>query len=222
MSSQRPSRAEAWIVLSKADLATDDEARAAARRCRDLGAPVHLISVRRGLGLPELVATLRPGSTYALVGASGAGKSTLANALAGKERMRTGEVLDDGRGQHTTSHRELLRLPGGALLLDTPGLRELQVWDLDETLASTFDDVEALAAACRFGDCRHRTEPGCAVRAAVESGALASARLESFHKLEAENAAAARKRDERLRLESKRQAKSLTRSLRDRLRDKSR
>jgi ribosome biogenesis GTPase / thiamine phosphate phosphatase len=216
----RETRAEAWILLSKADLVTPEEAELALRQCAELGVPARLVSVRRGEGLPDLVETLEPGRTYALVGASGAGKSTLANALAGQEKMRTGQVLDDGRGQHTTSHRELLRLPQGALLLDTPGLRELQVWDLDETLTATFEDIEALAANCRFGDCRHRAEPGCAVLAAVESGALEASRLESLRKLEGENAAAARKRDERVRLESKRQAKSLTRALRDRVKDK--
>lgn len=214
------SRADARVVLSKADLATPEAAAEAQAFCAELGVPAALLSVRSGEGLREFERSLEPRKSYALVGASGAGKSTLANVLCGSERMRTGEVLEDGRGQHTTSHRELLRLPAGAILLDTPGLRELQTWDLDEGLAATFDDIEELAGACRFSDCRHRAEPGCAVLHAIEEGRMATERLASFHKLQAESAAAARKRDDRARLDEKRHAKALDRALQARLREK--
>ena len=123
----------------------------------------------------------------ALLGSSGVGKSTIVNRLLREDRLRTREVRrGDGRGRHTTTHRELVVLPGGGLLLDTPGLREIQLWATEDGLASAFDDLETLAAACRFRDCAHHEEPGCAVRAAVDSGELSAGRLESYHKLRAE------------------------------------
>jgi ribosome biogenesis GTPase len=134
---------------------------------------------------------LRPGETVALLGSSGVGKSTLLNRLLGGEVQRTGAVRDgDGRGKHTTTHAQLFRGPRGALVIDTPGLRELQLWEAGDGLGSAFDDVEGIAAACRFRDCRHEGEPGCAVRAAVETGALTRERLASFRKLQGELAAA--------------------------------
>ena len=214
------SRADSRVVLSKADLATTEETAEALSFCVELGAPAVLVSVRSGVGMAEFEASLEPRKSYALVGASGAGKSTLANLLCGNQHMRTGEVLEDGRGQHTTSHRELLRLPSGAILLDTPGLRELQTWELDEGLASTFEDIEALAPGCRFSDCQHRAEPGCAVLHAIEEGRLAIERLQSFHKLRSESAAAERKRDDRARLEERRHGQALDRALEARLREK--
>jgi ribosome biogenesis GTPase len=124
----------------------------------------------------------------ALLGSSGVGKSTMINRLLGEERLSTAPMSDakEGRGRHTTTARELVRLPGGALLIDTPGMRELQLWADEESLERTFDDVEDLGARCRFPDCRHDREPGCAVRAAVEAGTLDSRRLDSFHKLRRE------------------------------------
>ena len=124
--------------------------------------PVHTVSGITEEGLDALKPYLGRGQTVALLGSSGVGKSTLVNALAGREVLRTREVRSDGRGRHTTTHRELVPLPGGALLLDTPGMRELQLWEAPEGLAATFADVEELAAACRFADCAHETEPGCA------------------------------------------------------------
>jgi ribosome biogenesis GTPase / thiamine phosphate phosphatase len=176
------SGADPVVVVNKADLETGDslaEARAAAP-----GVPVHLVSAKQREGLEQLEAYLAPGHTVALLGSSGVGKSTLANRLAGEELLATGDVRADELGRHTTTRRQLVRLPAGGLLLDTPGLRELQLAgaDLDET----FPEIAALVPQCRFRDCSHTHEPGCAVRAAVESGAIPRERYESFLKLTAE------------------------------------
>jgi len=147
---------------------------------------------------------MMPGTTAALVGSSGAGKSTLVNALAGEELMVTGEVrARDGRGQHVTTHRQLVALPGGGLLLDTPGMRELQLAD-ENGLASAFEEVAALAAGCRFADCGHQGEPGCALQAALEAGTLDAGRLEHFLRLGREARAAERRRDVRLQRQDER------------------
>jgi ribosome biogenesis GTPase len=169
------------LVLTKADLDPDADAAAAALG-RRLGIERALaISVRSGDGLPVLRALLVPEATTALLGTSGAGKSTLVNTLLGEERQATAPVREkDGLGRHTTVTRELIELPGGALLLDTPGLREIALW---EGAGTAFDDIERLAAQCRFGDCTHRDEPGCAVRDAV-----APERLEAWQELSSEQA----------------------------------
>jgi ribosome biogenesis GTPase len=149
-------------------------------------------------------ASIPDGSTAAFVGSSGAGKSTLINALLGEERMPTGEVrARDGRGCHVTTHRQLVMLAGGGLLLDTPGMRELQLVD-EDGLDSVFEDIAELSARCRFRDCRHNAEPGCAVVEAVKSGDLAADRLEHYRKLEREAQAYERRHDERLRRQSER------------------
>jgi ribosome biogenesis GTPase len=139
-----------------------------------------------------------------LLGSSGAGKSTLLNALAGEARMATAAIReDDARGRHTTTHRELVRLPWGGLLLDTPGMRELGLWDAEAGVSATFEDVEALTGQCRFSDCQHRGEPGCAVAAAVAQGELAAERLQAYEKLQAELAYERRRADPRAALENK-------------------
>jgi ribosome biogenesis GTPase len=183
----RESGVEPVVVLNKADLCRDVEARRAEVERTAIGASVLVVAAKAGLGLEALAAWLSRGRTVVLLGSSGVGKSTLVNRLLGEERQRTREVRRrDERGQHTTARRELIALPGGALLIDTPGLREVQLWASAIGLSGVFEDVERLAGACRFRDCSHDQEPGCAVRAAVAAGDLPAERLESFRKLRGE------------------------------------
>lgn len=187
LAAARQSGAQAVVVLTKADLCADLPEALELARAVALGAPVIAVSVRTGAGMADFAAQLSPGRTAVLLGASGAGKSSLVNALAGQAVMATGEVREnDARGRHTTTHRELIRLPSGALILDTPGMRELGLMDAEAGLAATFEDVEALVAACRFSDCAHGAEPGCAVRAAIAGGALNEDRWRSYSKLQKE------------------------------------
>ncbi len=203
------------VVLTKADLVDDVEAAVTAVEAVAVGAPVLAISSLTGEGLEAVRGYLAPGRTAVMVGSSGVGKSTLLNALMGTERMATGAIReDDGRGRHTTSHRELIALPGGGLLLDTPGMRELGLWDSEEGLVATFEDIEALAANCRFGDCGHTNEPGCAVRAALESGALDEARWQGYRKLQRELAFTESKEDPALRAARRRQWVTITKAQR--------
>ncbi len=198
------SGAQPLAILSKADVCEDVAGRRAEVESRCGGVPLYVTSALRSEGLAAIRESIRDGLTAAFVGSSGAGKSTLINALLGEERMLTGEVRSrDGRGRHTTTHRQLALLPGGGLLLDTPGMRELQLTD-EDGLDSVFEDVAALSVRCRFRDCRHETEPGCAVREAVESGDLAAERLEHYQKLEREAQAYQLRHDERLRRQSER------------------
>jgi ribosome biogenesis GTPase len=188
------------VVLTKADLAEDPEGEIAEAESVAFGAPVLAVSAVTGEGMDALGALLKPGETAVLVGSSGVGKSSLVNALAGEMLMATAAIReDDARGRHTTTHRELIRLPSGALILDTPGMRELGLFDADEGLSATFEDIEDLAASCRFGDCHHGNEPGCAVRAALGRGELDPGRWKSFVKLQKELAFQARKEDPHLR-----------------------
>jgi ribosome biogenesis GTPase len=192
----RDSGAAPVIVLTKADLCADPAGEA--RRVVDIasGAPVILLSALTGDGLEQLDAWLRPGTTAALLGSSGAGKSTLLNVLAGSTLMDTGAIRDsDDHGRHTTTHREMFRLPSGALLVDTPGMRELGLLADDAALDASFDDVIALAQNCRFGNCTHANEPGCAILAALENCALSGERWRAYLKLQRELAFAARKED---------------------------
>lgn len=203
------------VLLSKADEHPGAGAVANDVEAGTLGVEVVVCSAVSGEGLDAVRAHLGPGRTAVLLGTSGAGKSTLANALLGAQTMATGAIRDDGRGRHTTTIRELLRVPGGGLVLDTPGLRELGLWDADEGLAETFGDVEELAGACRFADCAHAGEPGCAVREALEDGNLPRDRYESWEKLRAEQAHLARKQDVRLRQAEQRKWKAINKSMRE-------
>ncbi len=184
------------VVLNKRDLAADLARSLADVRAIAPGVPVHAISAKHDDGLDALAPYLQPAVTLALLGSSGVGKSTLLNCLLGHDRQRTAEVRrTDGKGKHTTTARELIALASGALLIDTPGMRELGMWDdAEEGLDMAFADISALAAACRFSDCRHASEPGCAVRDAIATGALDPARLTSFRKLHGEADAVAQKR----------------------------
>jgi len=205
------------VLLTKADLCADVAGVVAQIRDIARDAPIHAISSLTGEGLEALMAYLTAGRTAVLVGSSGAGKSTLANALVGSERMATQAIREsDGQGRHTTSHRELILLPGGGLLLDTPGMRELGLWDSEEGLAATFEDIEALAGACKFGDCSHSNEPGCAVRAALEAGELDEARWRSYQKLRRELAHLESREDPALRAAKRRQWVQVTKANRAR------
>lgn len=208
------------VVLSKAELCTDLPAALAVAASAAPGVEVLPVSAVTGEGIDRLVAHLRPGRTAVLLGSSGVGKSTLANALLGEERLRTGSVRDDGKGRHTTTHRELLRLAGGALLIDTPGMREVALWGGGEGVDAAFGDVDELARGCRFGDCRHEAEPGCAVGAAVREGRLDPARLESWHTLRRELAYLERRRDEAAASEARGRDRAAQRALRAHLRRK--
>ncbi|MEG8177008.1 ribosome small subunit-dependent GTPase A [Nocardia terpenica] len=211
------SGAQPIVVLTKADLAVDiplDEVRAAAP-----GATTLAVSATGGWGMDVLTALLD--GTVALLGPSGAGKSTLANALLGAEVFATGEVrASDKRGRHTTVQRELRPLPGGGTLIDTPGLRSVGLWDAAEGLGLAFSDIETLSERCRFADCAHVHEPGCAVRAAVESGELPRRRLDSYLKLQRENEWLAARVDARLRAGRLRQWKTMEKSQRWAYRDR--
>jgi ribosome biogenesis GTPase len=175
------------VVLSKADCCADPVPLVEQAQTVALDVPVLLTSAKTGLGIEALRALLGNHQTGALLGSSGVGKSTLINALIGWERQDTGEIREaDDRGRHTTTRRELVSVPGGGLLIDTPGMRELQLNEAGHGLLSAFDDIDALAAGCTFGDCRHGAEPGCAVQAALAEGRLAVERLASYHKLVSE------------------------------------
>jgi ribosome biogenesis GTPase len=202
------------IVLSKADLAADLDAAEAAIQRLAPGTAVHTVSVRSGRGLDLVDRYLGPGRTGALLGSSGVGKSTLINVLVGSEMLPTQEVrASDSRGRHTTRHRQLILLPGRGLLIDTPGMRELQLWDVADAVRETFDDIESLAVQCRFTDCRHRGEPRCAVQAAVDDGQLAAARLASYHKLQDELRSLDARRDARAQIEEKARSRTMHRAL---------
>jgi ribosome biogenesis GTPase len=209
------------LVLNKADLSPDPEREADAAAAVAPGVPAHLASARDGAGLDAVAAHLGPGRTGAVVGPSGAGKSTLVNRLLDAEAQATGDVREwDRRGRHTTTSRELVRLPAGGVLIDTPGMREMGMWDAEAGLDSVFADIEALAASCAFRDCAHASEPGCAVRGAVAEGTLDPRRLQSWVKLRRELAWQERRHDLQARLAEQRRWKRLARAHRRRDEDR--
>jgi ribosome biogenesis GTPase / thiamine phosphate phosphatase len=211
------------IVLNKADLAEDVDAAVEIVQRVAAGVEIHAVSCRRSGSLDVLRRYLGHGQTGALLGSSGVGKSSIVNQLIGHEMLRTREVrASDSRGRHVSTARQLVMLPGQGVLIDTPGMRELQLWDSGDAVGGTFADIEERAAGCRFRDCQHRTEPGCAVRAAVEAGEITAMRLGSFHKLLGEQAYQARQQDERAQIEEKRRGKIGAKSLQKRLKDKGR
>jgi ribosome biogenesis GTPase / thiamine phosphate phosphatase len=198
------SGAQPVIVLTKTDLVRNVEERLLEVEQIAFGVPVHPISSVTGDGLDLVSSYLSPGRTVALLGSSGVGKSTLVNTLAGEELLAVAEIREsDGEGRHTTTFRQLVLLPQGGLVLDTPGMRELQLWESADGLDATFADVEELAARCRFSDCAHRTEPGCAVQGALEQGALDYGRWASYRKLQRELAHLERRLDKRLQAEER-------------------
>jgi len=196
----RRAGAQPVIILNKSDLAEDVGADVADAVTVAGDAPVHALSALDEATLAVLFGYLAPGRTVALLGPSGVGKSSLVNRLVGGDRLATAAVRDwDARGRHTSVHRQMLVSPSGGLIIDTPGMRELQLWDASGAVRETFEDIEALATRCHFTDCRHRDEPRCAVKAAVAEGKVRADRLESYLKLQNELADLARQQEERAR-----------------------
>jgi ribosome biogenesis GTPase len=216
------SGAEPVVLLNKADL-TEEDVTPLREAIAEVAprVPVFVISAQTRRGLKALAPYLQPGRTIALLGSSGVGKSTLINRLLGEKVQFTQEVRDaDNKGRHTTTQRELLITPNGAIIIDTPGMREIQPWEAAAGLAGAFEDVAAIAARCKFRDCQHTVEPGCAVRAALEDGTLALARWESYQRMQCATAHESRRVDRPAQQQHRSQMKKLTKSLRQRVSEK--
>lgn len=215
------SGAKPLIVLNKADVCETPQGKIEAMEKVAIGVSVCAVSAKTGDGFYKLEECLARGQTIVLLGSSGVGKSTIVNRLLGRDIQEVQEVREsDSRGRHTTTAREIFVLPNGALLMDTPGLRELQLWDADEGISQTFSDIESRAARCRFGNCRHDGEPGCAVQAAIDAGDLDIARLENWRKLQRELEVLQRKMDPDARQNEKQRIKQLMRGVNKMHRDR--
>lgn len=203
------------IILSKADLTADIESKIGEVSSVALGVPVIAVSVLEGTGIQELKTFLSPGKTVALIGSSGVGKSSIVNFFTGFEKQVVQEIRkSDDKGKHTTTHREMILLPEGAILIDTPGMREVQLWTSEDGINGSFADIEQYAAACKFRDCNHNDEPGCEVRAAINAGFLDESRLTSYRKLQKELAYIDRKVDKKAQAEEKQRWKNMSKGLR--------
>ncbi|MFC5591768.1 ribosome small subunit-dependent GTPase A [Sporosarcina soli] len=203
------------VVLTKKDVCDDPSFYIKEAQNIALGAQVVAVSNVTGEGIDELTALLKDGKTAALLGSSGVGKSSLTNAICGGETMAVQGIReDDDKGRHTTTHRELVQIPGGGILIDTPGMREFQLWDTHESLDSGFKDIEAFAEACKFNDCQHNNEPGCAVQEALATGELPADRYASYLKLQKELAYLDRKMDRAAQAEERNKWKQITKSMR--------
>ncbi|MEH6987293.1 ribosome small subunit-dependent GTPase A [Cytobacillus firmus] len=199
------------IVLTKADLCENLEEKLAEVDTVAMGVPVISISVMEERGIDLLKPFLEPGKTIALLGSSGVGKSTLTNYLLGAEKQKVQDIrISDDKGKHTTTHRELILLPEGAILIDTPGMRELQLWESESGLSESFTDIEQAAENCRFRDCTHENEPGCAVHMLIEEGSISRARLNSYKKLLKELAYLDRKQDKRAQSDERKRWKKIS------------
>jgi ribosome biogenesis GTPase len=198
------------VLLTKADIANEVEEMRAELEAVSLGTSVIVTSAVTGDGVEEIIRELQPARTGVLLGPSGAGKSTLINRIVGSDLMRTRLIHRSGEGRHMTSHRQLVQLPQGGMIIDTPGLREAQLWEGEEALVNVFEDIEELTLRCRFTDCAHDTEPGCAIKAALDAGTLDAERLRSYRKLQRELRAVAAKTDARIALEERKKWKQIS------------
>ena len=198
------------VLLTKADIAESLGELRAELETVSLGTLVVVTSAVTGEGVDEIVRELQPARTGVLLGPSGAGKSTLINRIVGTDLMRTRLIHRSGEGRHMTSHRQLVQLPQGGMIIDTPGLREAQLWEGEEALVNVFEDIDELALTCRFSDCGHASEPGCAIKAALADGSLDSGRFQSYRKLQRELRAVAAKTDARIRLEERKKWKQIS------------
>ena len=197
------------VLLTKADIADELDEMRAELEAVSLGTSVIVTSAVTGDGVDEIIRELHPARTGVLLGPSGAGKSTLINRIVGSELMRTRLIHRSGEGRHMTSHRQLVQLPQGGMIIDTPGLREAQLWEGEQALVNVFEDIEELALTCRFTDCAHATEPGCAIKAALDAGTLDADRFRSYLKLQRELRAVAAKTEARIALEERKKWKQI-------------